>query len=177
MTLKTKKVLLRALQKSDLNKEYVKWLNDRDVSKYLISTVFPSNMEQLVDFYKNISVSKNDVMFAIIRQDTKKHIGNIKLGNINWVHRHGYMGILIGDKNSWGKGFAQEATGLLLNYAFNQLNLNKVLLDVYANHAAAIKAYANVGFKEEGRLKNMLFSNGKFEDQIIMAITKDEYRK
>ncbi len=172
--LKGEKIALRPLEKGDLNNTYLGWLNDPETSSYLISTVFPSNMDQLEKFFAAVSTSRNDVMFAIVRLDTGDHIGNIKLGNINWVHRFADLGILIGDKKSWGKGFGQEACRLLVDYAFHRLNLHKVTLSVYAEHMSAIKAYEKVGFVLEGRLKQMLYHNGHYQDQLIMAVTRPD---
>lgn len=171
------KIELRPLDKTDLTTEYIRWLNDPEVSQYLISGVFPSNMDQLENFYQRISLSNNDVMFAIIRKDTKKHIGNIKLGDINWVHRFANIGIMIGDKESWGQGCAQEACRLVIEYAFKRLNLNKVTLTVVACHTAAIRVYEKIGFKLEGRVKDIFFLSGRYEDQLIMGVLRDEYER
>ena len=173
--LEGQKVILRPLEKADLNRSYLSWLNDSEVARYLISTAFPTNMDQLETFYQRVSASRTDVMLAIVSKETDRHIGNIKLGNINWVHRFADLGIMIGDKGSWGKGLGQEACRLLVGHAFMRLNLNKVTLSVYGCHSSAVKAYENVGFRVEGCLKSMLYNAGRYEDQLIMAITKHQY--
>lgn len=171
-----KKIYLRPLLKSDLTKKYLNWLNDREVAKYIETGFFPTTKEDLENFYKRISKSKTDIMFAVVVKKGNLHIGNIKLGGIDWVHRYADLGILIGDKRYWGKGCGQAACRLLLEYTFNRLNLNKVFLGVYGTHKSAIKAYRKVGFQIEGRLKNMLNLDGRYVDKIIMGILKSEFK-
>jgi RimJ/RimL family protein N-acetyltransferase len=171
------KVILRPLVEKDINKKYLNWINDPEVTRYMETGTFPTTLQDLREFYDKIKNSRSDVIFAICDKRVKKHIGNIKLGNINWVHRYADLGIMIGDKNYWGKGYGQEACRLLLEYAFNRLNMNKVILGVFANHKSAIKAYRKAGFTIEGRIKYIFNVKGKFVDKILMGITQKEFRK
>lgn len=168
--LETEQTGLRLLTVSDATDEYLSWLNDHEVTRGLETGVFPSTKESLVDFIQKTSGNRDNIIFAIVDKARNKHIGNIKLGNIHWIHRHGELGILIGDKSSWGKGFATEACSLLVEYAFGKLNLHKVWLAVFSNNPAAIKVYEKLGFAVEGTLKEHVFSGGKFEDKILMSI-------
>ena len=95
------KIALRPLREEDINDTYLSWLNDGEVTKYLETGTFPVTADELRKFYEAISKSKTDVLFAIIDKSTDTHIGNIKLGGINWVHRFADLGIMIGDKISW----------------------------------------------------------------------------
>lgn len=172
-----KKICLRPITASDINRKYLSWLNDAEVTKYIETGQFPVTKKDLEAFYNELKKSKTDVMFAIIEKKTGSHIGNIKLGGINWVHRYTDLGIMIGDKKHWGKGCGAEACTLLLEYAFNRLNLNKVFLGIYATHTSAIKTYQKAGFRIEGKLKNMLIIDGKYTDKILMGILSSEYNK
>lgn len=172
--LETERTGLRPLTEADATDNYLSWLNDHEVTKGLETGVFPSTKESLLDFVKKISGSKDNIIFAIVDKKTNKHIGNIKLGNINWVHRHGELGILIGDKNAWGKGFGTDACKLLVQYAFEKLNLRKVWLAVFSNNPAAINIYKKIGFEEEGRLKEHVFSDGQFADKLLMSVFNKE---
>ncbi|MCE5325934.1 MAG: GNAT family N-acetyltransferase [Planctomycetaceae bacterium] len=168
-------VMLRPLVESDLTQRYLDWLNDAQVSRFLESGTFPETMDSLRAFYNAMQGSKHNVLFAIIDKATGKHIGNVKLGGINWIHRYGDLGIMVGDKAYWHKGYGREACRLLLKYAFGRLNLNKVWLGVYGNHAAAIRSYEKVGFVIEGRMSEMLNFEGAYVDKVIMAITKRQF--
>ena len=174
--LRSKRLILRPLQEKDINQRYLSWLNDREVIRHLESIVFPATMFYLRRFYNRISKSKSDIMFTIVDRKKHVHIGNIKLGNINWVHRYADLGIMIGDKQYWGKGYGTEACRLLLGYAFCGLELNKVFLGVSADHRFAIKAYKKAGFKIEGRLKKMIHYSGKYVDKILMGILREDFK-
>lgn len=169
------RIILRPLEKKDINKNYLYWFHDAEVTKYLDAGIFPMTMKQLEAFYASLGGNRNDVLFAVVLKSNKKHIGNVKLGNINWIHRFADISIVIGEKQYWNKGYAGEAFRLMLDYAFRKLNLNKVILGVYSPHAAAIKSYLKIGFKIEGRLKKMIHFEGGYVDKVMMGILKSEY--
>lgn len=172
-----KRLYLRPLLKSDITEIYLSWLNDAEVTRYIETGLFPVTKKDLEEFYKKIKVSKTDIMFAIIDKKHDLHIGNIKLGGINWVHRFADLGIMIGDEKSRGKGYGTEACILAIEYAFKRLNLNKVFLGCHSNNIAAIKTYKKVGFRIEGRLKKMLNVDGKYVDKILMGILQSQFDK
>lgn len=172
-----KKVYLRPLLREDLTENYLKWINDQEITSFMETGIFPSTLENLTSFYESVQSSNKDVILAIIYKKTDKHIGNARLGPINWVHRKSYFGIMIGDKSIWGKGIGTEVTELILDYAFNRLNLNKVSLGVAVDNKKAIRSYKKAGFQEEGRLKEELFWNGKYIDTIYMGITRKQFTK
>lgn len=173
--LKGDKVFLRPIQKKDINEKYLSWINDTQVTRYTDIGNFPTTLAGLKDFYYEVSKSKKDAMFAIVHQKNNLHIGNIKLGNINWVHRYADLGIVIGDKKYWGKGCGTDACRLLLRYAFEILNLHRVFLGVSALNKYAIRAYKRIGFKIEGRKREVFRINNRFSDEFIMGILQREF--
>lgn len=82
------------------------------------------------------------------------------------------MGVMVGDKRSWGKGYATRAIRLLVDHAFNQMNLNKIYAGVAADSIGSIRAFEKVGFKKEGALKDLFFLNNKYIDCFLMGLTK-----
>jgi RimJ/RimL family protein N-acetyltransferase len=96
---------------------------------------------------------------------------------IDWVSRLVELRIRIGDKNAWGGGLGSEATRLLLSYAFDGLNLERVWLRVFATNERAIKMYEKVGFQHEGRLRRASFINGQMLDVDLMGLLKTEYKQ
>ncbi len=171
------RIMLRPLCERDINRKYLSWINDKEITKYMATGTFPTTFKELRSFYDKIAKSKTDVMFVILDKKHNLHIGNIKLGNINWVHRFADLGIMIGEKKYWGKGYGQEACRLGLGYAFDKLNLNKIILGVYASHKPAIKTYQKVGFKIEGRIKKLLNFEGNYVDKLIMGVSRSEFKK
>lgn len=173
--LKGGRIILCPLGKQHINRRYLSWLNDPEVTKFMETGLFPTTDKALEDFYRDIVKSKTGVMFAILTRRNNAHIGNIKLDRISWIHRYGTLGIMIGEKECWGKGYGQEACRLVLEHAFKRLNLNKVTLGVYAIHKSALRAYEAAGFKTEGRVKDILYFDGRYVDKIIMGISKNEF--
>ncbi len=163
---------LRAITRADLPR-YVAWLNDPEVIEHL-SLFLPMNIDDETEWYeaqrKNASVQN----FAI---ETKagKHIGSVGLMNINQRVQSAELGIVIGEKSEWGKGYGQEAILLLLEYAFNTLNLNRVYLRVDTNHPGAIKCYQRCGFVTEGEMRQVEFRAGQFINQYLMSVLRREH--
>ena len=114
-----------------------------------------------------------EVFFAIVRKDLGKLIGTIKIGSISWEHGTGEIALMIGDKASWGKGFATEAIGLVSGYAFNDLGLRKLTAGIYEDNIGSIKAFLKAGFLEEFREKKQYLSEGKLTDRIVFTKFND----
>jgi ribosomal-protein-alanine N-acetyltransferase len=169
-------VYLRPLSREDLSGPYSAWMNDPEVTCYMESGIFPSTADDLEKFFRDITGSRNQVILAVADKKTDQHIGNVKLGPIDWVHRRAHFGILIGEKKFWGKGVGAEATRLIVEYAFGRLNLNRVDLGVYAEHQAAVRCYEGVGFKIEGRMRHDLFHHGEYKDRLWMGLLRSEYK-
>jgi len=169
------KIYLRPLERSDLNENYLSWLNDPEVTRYLETGTFPTTSEDLEKFYARVTGSPAEVIFAIVDRKSHEHIGNAKLGPINWVHRRAMFGILIGDKRFWGKGVGEEVTRLMVKYAFERLNLNRIGLAVFEEHTAGVRCYEKVGFKLEGCFREEMFCEGSYENRLWMGLLRSEY--
>jgi RimJ/RimL family protein N-acetyltransferase len=170
------KVYLRPLERADINARYLGWLNDPEVTRYMETGTFPSTLDDLDKFYREATGSHNQVILAISDRKSDQHIGNVKLGPIQWLHRYATFGIMIGDKRFWGKGAGLEATRLMVEYGFFRLNLRRIDLGVHAEHEAAVRCYEKVGFKVEGRMREHLFQDGKYKDRLWMGLLRSEYR-
>ena len=169
-------VILRPLQRADINERYLSWLNDPEVTRYTETGTFPTTAEDLENYYRSVTGSKNDVMLAVVDKKSGRHIGNVKLGPIQWVHRRATFGILIGEKDFWGKGVGLEATRLMVEYGFQRLNLHRIDLGVFAEHEAAVRCYEQAGFKIEGRMREDLFLDGEYKDRLRMGLLRSEYK-
>ncbi len=168
-------IYLRPLEPEDLNETYLGWLNDPEVAQYLESGIFPSTQGALENFYNRVVGASDCALLAIASKEADQHIGNVKLEPIDWVHRKATFGILVGDKQYWGKGVGVEATRLMVEYGFFRLNLNRIELGVYAEHQAAVRAYERVGFRVEGRLRENMFLDNEYRDSLLMGLLRSEY--
>jgi len=114
-------------------------------------------------------------IFAIIDKDTDALIGNCSLFKIDHSDRKAEMGIFIGNKNYWDKGYGTEAMRLILDYGFNILNLHNIILNVHDSNKRALKAYEKVGFKYIGSRRESFIMGGRKYDEIFMDILEDEF--
>ncbi len=157
---------------------FFQWINDTEVSVALgYGQNLPLTLEQQEEWYQKNALKQQDQekTFAIIENKKKRVVGNISLKGISHVNKHAELGIIIGDKKVWSKGYGSEAIILLLNYAFMNLNLYTVHLWVVDYNAHAIRAYERVGFKKTGTFRKHTFMNGMYHDYHIMDMLQDEY--
>ncbi len=167
--LESERIYFRNLQDSDIDKGYFEWLNDPEVSQYLETRYSIQTREMIKEFISNQSGNKNSHLFAICLKDNDLHIGNIKLGPIEFIHGRGDLSYLIGRKELWGKGYASEAVKLILGFAKKVLNLYKVDASVYEDNIGSYRVLLNNGFKKQGKLKNHWNINGKYQDNILLT--------
>lgn len=162
------------LSKGDARKCLV-WMNDQEVTQF-ISKYLPVHENEQEEWLANLGKQKeHDIVLAIVTKEGGAHIGNIGLHGIKPKDRVATIGIAIGDKTCWSKGYGTEAITVLLGYAFNQLNLRKVCLSVFDFNARAAACYKKCGFKEEGRKVEQYYRNGKYRDETLMAVFKRDW--
>lgn len=169
------KLYLRVLEDADLEGPYLSWLNDQETTKFLDTGRFPTTRRSLEETIQTSAKQTDSLFLAIVDRETDRHIGNIKLGPINWVHRYGSIGILLGDPAYRGKGYGQEAVELVLDHAFTQLGLHKVTAGAYGTHAASLALFKGQGFSVEGCLRGHLYLNGSYHDKVLMGLLREEY--
>ena len=167
---------LRAIEREDV-KRYYEWVNDPEVT-YGLSLYLPmSNLDEERWLESATQRDPNEKPLAIEVQQGEewKLIGNCRVFGIEWVNRSGELGIMIGDKSAWNRGYGTEVMTLLLRHCFETLNLNRAFLRVYAENARAQRAYEKAGFVEEGRMRQAVFKHGKYEDVVIMSVLRSEW--
>lgn len=171
------KLYLRPLQETDLTEKYLNWINDHEVTRYMESGTFPATLNSLKQYYDQHQDSRSAMLFAIVDQESDEHVGNITLSLINWVHRTCEIGIMIGEKAFWARGYMFEAENLLLDYAFNRLNLQKVTAGAVIKNSGVIITMKKLGFQLEGRLRRQIFVDGEFVDVVRMGLLREEFQK
>ncbi|MFA6260118.1 MAG: GNAT family N-acetyltransferase [Bacteroidia bacterium] len=170
-------IYLREVRESDVNDHYYNWLNDPEINQFLETRYVPRSLENIRAFVKSMDGNSHEVFLAICDKATDKHIGNIKLGPINWIHRYADISLLVGDKSYWGKGIATEAIRLVTEFAFYRLNLHKVKAGCYAENVGSKKAFEKVGFVLEGVMKKQWILNGEFQDQLYLGLCVEDYKR
>ena len=164
------RIYLKELALENITNLYLSWMNDPEVTNFLESRFQKHTIETLGDYVDQFLNDKNNILLGIFLFQDNQHIGNIKLGPINPFHYSSEVGILIGNKECWGKGYASEAIEMLVNHAFSKLGLHKLTAGCYSNNPGSEKAFLKAGFTREGTRKQQYCSDGTFVDHIMMGI-------
>ena len=165
------RVHLVPLHPDDVTPNYVAWLNDTQVNRYLESRFATHTLESTRAFAQACWQAPHTILLAIRLIQGNRHIGNIKLGPIDFHHLRGDIGLIIGDRSCWGQGYATEAIGLLAEWALHQAGLRKLTAGAYASNQASIRAFLKCGFSQEAVLPGQALLNGKPEDTVLLGRT------
>jgi RimJ/RimL family protein N-acetyltransferase len=167
------KVYLRPLEREDAP-VLVPWFNDPEVTRTL-RRYLPLALREEQDFIEKLGQNEHNLAVGIALCDSDWLIGGTGFHDMDLRNRHASFGILIGEKTEWGKGYGTEATFLMVRYAFETLNLNRVWLHVYEYNPKAIRTYEKVGFRREGVLRQDCYREGRYWNTIVMAILREEW--
>jgi RimJ/RimL family protein N-acetyltransferase len=173
-----KLVRLRAVEMDDLDR-YLAWINDLEVVQFLATAApHPVSRAQEEEWVRKAATQTQppEITFAIETLDVSRHIGSVSLHRVGHPARHAALGILIGDKTCWTRGYGTDTIVTMLRYAFEELNLNRVWLEVHDFNLRAIACYRKCGFIEEGRLRQDRYRNGEYGDTLVMGVLRDEFR-
>ncbi|HYY31234.1 MAG TPA: GNAT family protein [Chthoniobacterales bacterium] len=151
------------------------WLDPQVMVLQSTNAVSLRSRESIIAMFKTWSqISDSGFGYSIVRKQDNKLIGHIALWGITAKDRCASLGILI-DKSVWGLGYGTEALRMALHYGFSELNLHRIQLEVSASNERAIHSYRKAGFREEGRRRQSFFRNGRWQDQVQMAILAEEF--
>jgi len=176
------RIRLRRNERSDIPK-FVEWLNDPEVRRYLLIDLPISQANEEQWFENMLKLPGNEQPFGIeIRVNepagSDEHwrlIGNCSFMNINWTIRSAEVGLFIGEKSCWNKGYGTEVMSLLLGLGFDTFNLNRIYLRVDEANKGGIRAYEKAGFVHEGRFRQGTFQNGEYRDMLLMSVLRSEW--
>lgn len=167
-------VFLSVLRREDVP-VFARWFSDLELTVYLGQAGMAYTLEQEEEWYARVSRDAGSKTFTIITRDNQRMIGTVSLMNIDHRRQCAELGIAIGDKSVWGKGYGSEAVRLMCDYGFTFLNLYAIYLWHWGFNRRAGRAYLKAGFREAGRLRCGPRFNGRRYDQVLMEITRDEF--
>lgn len=165
--LETKRLILKPLTLQHLSQNYVDWMNDIDVYRYLESGGNYTLKD--LEHYLKEQEHKSILFWAIHLKSSDKHIGNIKIDPIDSGLRSGEYGILMGDKTEWGKGYAKEASSRIIKYCFEDINLSQITLGVVEKNIHAVELYDRLGFVRDKLIENSGVYQGEMCNSIRMT--------
>lgn len=171
------KVALGPVLKSMIPHFY-RWENDFAVTLMSGDRLRSVNRDMIEARYERSVKEENlhIVEFAIYERASSRLIGTTHLRHINLVMRNAEYGVLIGEKDCWGKGYGTETTTLMLDYAFTVLGLHNVLLSTYGYNERAVRAYTRAGFRVMGRWREAARLGDQLYDVIFMDCLATEFR-
>jgi diamine N-acetyltransferase len=169
------KVALGPLRR-DLMPLYQKWFNDFGVTRTMTHGCRPMTWEAEEAWYERACRSEDPIYFVVYERVTMRPIGGVNLHRIDPRHRVAELGIYIGEKECWGKGYGTEATALILDYGFNGLGLHNIMLRVFSHNPRAIRAYEKAGFRVIGRRREAHRQGSEVHDDIYMDCLATEFQ-
>lgn len=154
---------------------FTEWMNDFYVTDYTGRSYMTVTLQAEKEYLER--ADKNENTFAIIDIETDKMIGTVGLHEVDHINRTATLGIFIGNRDYWSKGYGTEAIRLILDFGFNYLNLKNIDLALMEFNQRALKCYQKCGFKEIGRRRKCKFINGKYYDSILMDVLAEEFNE
>jgi len=137
----------------------------------------PMDIEKEREKLRQQMASKETILFTIIDKETDRPIGQTAFVRVDYISSAAVFYIAILNPEFWGKGVGTETSQMMVDYAFETLNLNRIQLHVFAGNTAAIKIYQKVGYVKEGVLRQAMYHHGEYCDFWVMGILKKDWLK
>lgn len=160
-------IYLKPLNLNDASSEYLSWLNDKKINKFLEVRFDPpkkiKDLKTFIEFHKN---SKSSLLFGIFHNNN--FIGTIKLSDINENHKFAYVGIMIGNLNYHGLGYGKEAIVLVSDFAINNLKLETLYAGCYDANQSSFNTFLKSGFIKVAEIKDYWILDNKYISNITL---------
>jgi len=167
------RIYLRPLEPAQDNHLYSTWMNDEEIRRYF--SIYPTSdtrgEERLELLYKD----GKHIIFGVALNENNRLIGLVGLKDINYINQNAEFYIIIGDRSAWGKGYGTEATKLMIQYGFMELNLNRIQTQSMEDNIGGWRADEKAGFKYEATLREVILRFGKYNDVLVYSLLKSEY--
>jgi ribosomal-protein-alanine N-acetyltransferase len=150
----------------------LRWMNDPEVTASLKYNLGATRREEEAFFDRIESRNGTDYTWAIV-DETSRHIGFVGLHGINGRHRSATGGILIGERDAWGKGYATDAVRVRSRFAFDRLNLHRI--EGHTTNPAMRRVYEKCGYRHEGTLRAKFWRDGRWLDAEVYALLERDF--
>ncbi len=168
------KIMLVPFHEKNITDEYISWLKDESVNKYLVKPRNDIDKNEASEYCRHLINSKDNMFFAIIMKSDSSHIGNVRLGPIDYMSKTAKFSMMIGNKKYQNQGLGTEVVRIIVEYCFKFLDIHKIFLEVIPDNQAAVKIYEKNAFVVEGTLRDHLWLNNRHYDLLIMSIIKKQ---
>lgn len=172
--LQGKQIVLRPLGPADATDAYLAWLNDPAVLRFRTPKAYPTTRSQLKSWIEGLP-ARGDLVLAIRLKASDRHIGNISLNSIQWVHRSAELSIMIGARDVWSRGAGTEAIRLLSAHGFGSMGLHRLWAE--SPNPAFNKVMQKLGWTREGIKREAFLLDGRYVDFVCWSLLAKESRK
>jgi RimJ/RimL family protein N-acetyltransferase len=153
---------------------YVRWFADMEVTRYLLHR-FPPTPKQEEEWLEATARDPHKIVWAIVLRESGKPLGATGIEQIDWRNRRGNSGIMIGERDEWGKGYATEAMRLRTRYAFRELGFEKITTSVILPNDASRRALERVGYRQCGVRRRHQLVDGVWRDAWLGEILREDW--
>lgn len=163
---------LRPLSASDASVEYVGWLNDPAVNRFLETRHSTQTLESCRQFIESTNEDPCAHLFGIfLGDDGGRHVGNAKLGFVSDNHQTAQLSLFLGDRETWGRGIGMRVVRLLTRYGFESLDLAKIEAGCYEENLGSLKAFLRAGYVVEGFFRSHVSLEGRRQGCFWLGVT------
>lgn len=161
---------LRTLALDDVGPDYLSWMRDPEVTRFLEARFQDHRIDSLREFVSEAGARRDTLLFAIVAIAEERHIGNLKIGPMDPHHKTADLGLLIGARDVWGRGHGSEAIRLATAIAFRNLPVRKLTAGCYSANGGSAAAFLRAGWKPDGRRRAQYLSeDGEPQDELLFA--------
>jgi ribosomal-protein-alanine N-acetyltransferase len=173
LMLRTADVTLVPIEVGDVSDEYVGWLNDPLTFRFL-GTKFGQTPVKVRQYLEGIKPP--NLLCKILSGSSAQHVGNIALRGFDAVHRNMELGIVIGVAEARGRGIGHQACSLLIQHAFDHLNVHKITAGTVDENEGMKQVFLDLGFRIEGTLAQHYYLEDRYHDVYRFGLLRDEFR-
>lgn len=150
------------------------WYNDPEVTQYLMLRYPLSHRTEREFVERTMQPEHGNAHFAVVLKDGGELVGGTGLSLRQPENREGLLGISIGNKAYWDRGYGTDAMRTLCRFGFEQMNLHRIELEVFAANERARRVYERVGFQVEGVRRQAIYKYGRYQDIVVMGLLEGE---
>lgn len=172
-----KKVRLVPLDKERHLENAVQWMNDPEVTHFLLIGDYPITRVAEEKFFERRGESQEDDIIWAVETREGKHIGFSGLHQISHMHKTAISGTVLGDKECWGQGYGTDAARVRARYAFEVLNLRLVMSAVLEGNERSLRMQESVGYEVVGRIPQKFWKRGQYRDEIITCLRRENFKE